>query len=120
MMVMSHFPKATEKFEIQAYRRTKDLKELRKQSVPFSGSPQKHPYDPEKIILVSDPYSGNTVYYEFLKEDISHVEDLSNLVNSEGETVQMARIWVLKKRVAVRCTPFMVEDIWSTYTDESP
>lgn len=117
-MVMTQFPKTTEKFEIQTYRRHKNLKEVREQNVPFSGSLQKHPYDPEKIILVSDPYSGNTFYYEFRKEDISHAEDLPNLVNSEGETVQMARIWVLKKRIAVRCTPFVVEDIWSTYADE--
>ena len=32
--------------------------------------------------------------------------------------VQMARIWVLKKHIAVRCTPFVLEDIWSISTDE--
>lgn len=119
-MVMSNFPKTAEKFEIQAYRRPKDINKLRKENVPFSGSPQKHPYDSEKIVLVSDPYSGNTFYYEFVKEDISHVEELPNLVNIEGETVQMARIWVMKKSVAVRCTPFMVEDIWSMHHEERP
>ena len=56
-MSAPHLPQETKKFEVEAYRRPKNLKELRKTHVPFSGSPLKHPYDPEKVILVADPYS---------------------------------------------------------------
>ncbi len=100
----------TEKFEIQAYERPKDLKKLKNTHVAFSGSPQKHPYDSGKIILVSDPFSTNTFYFEFNKDDISYVEELPNLVNVDGEVMGLARIWVKKMSVGVRCTPFLVED----------
>ncbi len=98
------------KFEIQAYKRPKDLKKLKNTHVAFSGSPQKHPYDPEKIILVADPFSSNTFYFEFNKDDISYVEELPNLVNVDGEVMTLARVWVKKMSVGVRCTPFLVED----------
>ena len=78
-MVISNFLKTAEKFEIQAYKRPKNHKELRKTHVAFSGSPQKHPFDSYRVILVTDPYSTNTMYYEFMKKDISYVEELPNL-----------------------------------------
>lgn len=111
-MVMPHFLKTAEKLEIQAYRKPKNVLELQNTHVPFSGAPRKHPYDSEKIILISDPYSGNTFYYEFRADDISYVEELPNLVNLKGETVAMARIWVKKGCVAVCSTPFVVENVW--------
>ncbi|MCK5226701.1 MAG: inorganic pyrophosphatase Ppa, partial [Desulfobulbaceae bacterium] len=66
---------------------------------------------PEKIILVPDPFSSSTFYYEFRGDDISHAEEVSNIVNIDGETVVMARIWVKKMTIAMRCTPFLVEDM---------
>lgn len=108
---MSNVLQKAEKFEIQAYKRPRDVKSLKNTHVSFSGSPQKHPYDAKKVILVADPYSQNTFYYEFKAADISYVEELPNIVNAEGETVTMARIWVKKKSVGVRFTPFLVEDV---------
>ncbi|MBF0118826.1 MAG: inorganic pyrophosphatase Ppa [Desulfobacterales bacterium] len=98
-------------FEIQSYKRPPNLKILKETHIAFSGSPQKHPYDPEKIILVAEPYSKNTFYYEFKTDDISYVEELPNLVNVEGEVVTMARFWIKKMSVGVRCIPFLIEDI---------
>ena len=110
-MPESHIPKAFEKFEIQAYRRKpKDLKLLKRTHVAFTGSPQKHPVDPQRVVLISDPYSTNTVYYEFMKNDISYVEELPSVVNLEGETVMMVRVWVKKRSIAVRSSAFIVED----------
>lgn len=110
-MPESHIPKAFEKFEIQAYRRKpKDLKLLKRTHVAFTGSPQKHPVDPQRVVLISDPYSTNTVYYEFMKNDISYVEELPSVVNLEGETVMMVRVWVRKRSIAVRSSAFIVED----------
>jgi len=102
----------TEKLEIQAYKKPKDLKSLSKSHVAFTGSPQKHPHNSSKVILISDPFSTNTFYYEFNKEDISHFEELPNLVDPNGETVTMGRIWVKKSSLGIRCTPFIVEDTW--------
>ena len=109
-MSRPQFPQASEKFEIQEYKRPKNFKYLLKSHVAFTGSPRKHPFDPERVILVTDPYSANTFYYEFHKADITYLEEQPNLVNADGETVLMARIWVKKNSIGVRSTPFIVGD----------
>ena len=109
-MAGTHFPQESEKFEIEAYRRPKNLKELKKTHVPFSGSPLKHPYDSEKVILVGDPYSSHPFYYEFKSDDISYVEELPSIVNLKGETMTMVRVWVKKMSLGILCSPFLVED----------
>jgi hypothetical protein len=109
-MSVTSFLQEAEKFEIQTYKTPKDLKNLRKTHAPYSGAPQKHPYDSEKFILISDPYSDNTVYFEFMIKDISYVEDLPSLVNLEGEAISMVRIWVKKMSVGILCSPFVVTD----------
>ena len=110
-MPETHIPKTFEKFEIQAYtRKPKDLKLLKQTHVAFTGSPQKHPHDPQRVVLISDPYSTSTVYYEFMKNDISYVEELPSVVNLDGETVMMVRVWVKKQSIAVRSSAFIVDD----------
>lgn len=100
----------TEKFEIERYKKPKDKKLLAKTHVCFSGSPQKHAYDSEKVLLVIDPYSANLSYCEFDKSDISYVEELPNIVDPDGEVMAMVRIWVKKMSIGIRCIPFVVDD----------
>jgi inorganic pyrophosphatase len=100
-----------EKFEIEKYKAPKNVHSLSKTHVPYTGSPQKHPMDTEKIILVPDPYNEISPYLEFSKNDISYVEKLANIVNLSGETVSMARIWVKKGSFAIQCTPFQVTSL---------
>jgi inorganic pyrophosphatase len=109
-MTFESYPQEALKFEIQSYKKPKDLRALRQTHVSFSGSPQKHPYDSNKVIIIADPFSTNNLYYEFKKEDISYVEELPNLVNLDGSAIAVVRIWVKKMSVAIRCTPFVVED----------
>ncbi len=103
-------PQEAAKFEIQAYRRPKDRKSLRMTHVAFSGSPQRHPYDRDKIILIADPYSSHNFFYEFYKDDIAYVEELPSIVNLDGETVPIVRVWIKKMSIGMRCTPFVVEE----------
>ena len=110
-MALKHFPQEIKKFEIQTYERPKNLKNLTKTHVPFSGSPRKHPHDPGKVIVVVDPYSSNTFYYEFKAKDITFVEELPSIVDREGEVITIVRIWVKKMAVGIRCAPFVVEAI---------
>ena len=109
-MLIKKFPQEVKKFEIEAYEKPKKLKELRKTHVPFSGSPLKHPHDPKKIILVPDPYRSNPLYYEFKRGDIAYGEKLPSMVNLDGETVNLVRLWIKKGSVGVLCTPFFVEE----------
>jgi inorganic pyrophosphatase len=111
LMSVSQFLQHAQKFEVQAYKKPPDIKHLKRDNIAFSGTPLKHPFEPEKVILVADPYSSNTFYYEFNAVDITFVEELPTLVNLEGETISMARIWVKKKSIGVRCTPFLVAEI---------
>lgn len=104
-------PEQVKKFELEAYKRPKDLKELRQTHVPFSGSPIKHAYDPKKVILVPDPYGGNPFYYEFNNEDIHFAEKLPSIANVDGEAVNMVRLWVKKMSTGVLCKPFLVEEM---------
>jgi hypothetical protein len=98
-----------EKFEIQKHKKSEHLD--KKDHVPFSGSPKKHPWDPEKIILIVDPFTANTFFYEFNIKDIGFAEELASMTNIEGESVSMARIWVKKRSVAIQSTPFVVDTI---------
>jgi inorganic pyrophosphatase len=109
-MTFESYPQEALKFQIQAYKKPKELHVLRKTHVSFSGSPRKHPYNPKKVILIADPFSTNNLYYEFNKDDISYVEELPNLVNTDGSVIAVVRVWVNKLSVAIRCTPFIVED----------
>jgi len=110
-MPLANFPLKATRFEIQAYKKPSNIKNIRKTHVSFTGSPQKHPYDDEKVILISDPFSTNTFYYEFRGDDISFVEELPTIVNFDEEVITMVRIWVKKKSIGIRCTPFVIEDI---------
>ncbi|MBU1053285.1 MAG: inorganic pyrophosphatase Ppa [Proteobacteria bacterium] len=116
-MADTPFPSKIEKFEIQAYKKPKDFKALTETHVPFSGSPQRHPYDDEKILLITDPFSSNTTYYEFKNKDIDYLEELSNIVDIRGKAITMVRIWIRKLSVGIRCAPFIVEDIQTIKTD---
>jgi inorganic pyrophosphatase len=109
-MPVRHFPEEHEQFEVQVYKKPKSLKLLQETHIAFTGSPRKHPYDSERVILVTDPYSKNTSYYEFKTLDISYVEELGNLVNMDGEAVLMARVWVKKKSIGAHSTLFVVDD----------
>jgi inorganic pyrophosphatase len=109
-MTSESYPQEAVKFHIQAYQKPKNIQILRETHVSFSGAPKKHPYDTDKIILVADPFSTNTHYYEFAKGDIAYLEELPNLVNMDAETITMVRIWVKKMSIGIRCSPFIVED----------
>jgi hypothetical protein len=109
-MATESYPQEAPKFQIQAYKKPKDIHLMPKTHVSFSGSPKKHPYNPEQVILVTDPFSTNNLFYEFTKEDISYVEELPSLVNQDGEAITMVRAWVKKRSIGIRCSPFIVED----------
>lgn len=101
---------ATQRFEIEAYKKPKHFRDLTTTHVPFTGSPQRHPFDSSKVILFVDPYSTHTAYYEFSAADISYLEELPSIVSPEGEAILMVRVWVKKLSLALRCTPFLVAD----------
>jgi hypothetical protein len=106
-MTIEKLLEKVEKFELDTYKIPADFTAGH---VSFTGMPEKHPLDPDKIILIVDPFSKTISYYEFLTADIKGVEELPNLVTMEGKSVKMCRIWVRKGSIGIRSTPFIVED----------
>ena len=106
-MTVKELLKHAEKFELDTYKLSRNFRE---NHISFTGAPEKHRYDDDKIILIQDPFSTNISYYEFAAADIAGVEELPNLVTVEGTSVKMCRVWVRKGSIGVRSTPFVVED----------
>jgi inorganic pyrophosphatase len=106
-MNIEKFLEKAKKFELEAYKRVPDLT---LNHVAFSGAPQKHPHDEKKIILIVDPFSAQTFYYQFDMADIGGVEVLPSLVTVEGESLTMARVWVKKGCIGLKSFPFVVAD----------
>lgn len=96
------------KFELDVYR---NLPDFISDCVPFTGAPQKHPFLDDKVILIADPFSPQTFYYEFGTSDIVGIEELPHLVTLGGESVMMIRIWVKNGSIATRSVPFVVENL---------
>ncbi|MBN2531301.1 MAG: hypothetical protein JXB88_00345 [Spirochaetales bacterium] len=91
-----------------------------KSNVAFTGAPRKHPYDEKKILLISDPFSSNTIFFEFKLSTISHIEELSRIVTESGEIVNLVKIWVKKGSLGLKYEPFIVEDTITYLKDTGP
>jgi len=116
-MTIEKFLEKAKRFDVQAYRTSPDLI---LSYVPFTGAPQRHPYDKNRILLVVDPFSTQAFYYEFNMVDIEGIERLPSLVNMEGESVTMVRVWVKKGSIGVKSSPFVVENIQDIRLKQSP
>ena len=107
-MPITHFLQEHSKHEIEAVKPQKSKKDLRETHVPFSGTAQKHPYDKNSFILIPDPFNPS-FYYEFANKDVEFAEELTSIVNLDGEAVKMILIWVKKQSIGIRCSPFVVD-----------
>ena len=116
-MSFDSFLEKVKKFEVRPYNK-KDTLSLT--HVPFSGAPRRHPFEGDKLALVVDPFSTNTCYFEFSIADVEYVEKLPSLATPDGESIPMARVWVRKGSLAVRSTPFVVEDTSSRLAGSWP
>jgi inorganic pyrophosphatase len=95
--------------ELQKYVRSLEFD--KKSCCSFYGSPKKHPHEQNRVILVADPFSEHTFYYDFNVEDILSLEEQPSITSMEGESVSMVRLWVKKKSIGLQCTPFIVGNV---------
>jgi len=91
-------------YELQPYR-----SDPPQDALAFTGSPRKHPYDDEKIILIVEPQGGESAIYEFKAADIVGAQDLPSPVTEAGESYRIVRLWVRRGAVGIRYEPFEVE-----------
>lgn len=105
---MSYFFIEPQSTNLVKYHLPFDINEFKKDHVAFTGALGKHPYDPNKIMLISDPHINTTSYYEFDSADIGLVEKLSNIINSDGDDVAMALLWIKKGSIATRSSVVII------------
>ena len=81
-----------------------------KNAIPFTGYPQTHPSEKDKLLLVYDPFGINPALMEFKIEDILFVEDIPQPVTESGEGIPLVKIWVRKGARGVLLEPFEVDN----------
>ncbi len=105
---MSFFIIEPQSTNLVKYHLSFDIAKFKNEHVAFSGALGKHPCDSSKVVLFSDPHTNNTNYYEFYSADIGLVEKLSNIINSDGDDIAMALLWIKKGSIATRSSAFIV------------
>ena len=92
-------------YEVSKFRNVK----LKDSHIPYEGSPKKHPTDENILILLTDPHSRKSSFYEFSVESIGKIEELGTITSENGESVYMIRVWIRKGMTALKTDPFVVE-----------
>lgn len=87
------------------------------EAVSFIGAPRAHPYDREKIILISHPFTSNTEFFEFRMEDVVKIDESSSIATETGRNITMVKVWVRKGSLGLRYQPFEVDDPLRYYHD---
>ncbi|HOO70954.1 MAG TPA: hypothetical protein PK926_04255 [Spirochaetota bacterium] len=76
---------------------------------PFEGTPKKHPTDDNILVLISDPFSRRSKFYEFSVESIGTIEEIGTRTSDHGESAYFIRVWIKKGLTALKTEPFIVE-----------
>lgn len=104
-MSIKRYLEASEFLPLERYKQKKtDLKDC----IFFTGSPRMHPYDDKKIILIHHPFQSDTIFLEFMLDDISYIEELPNIGNDKGENITFTKIWIKKGCYGVKYEAFEV------------
>jgi inorganic pyrophosphatase len=81
-----------------------------KNGISFTGYPQQHPTEKNKLILVNDPLGESPAILEFKIDDILFVEDVPQAVTEKGEGVPLAKLWIRRGAHGMLLEPFEVGD----------
>jgi len=84
--------------------------ELASEAISFIGAPRKHPYDDSKLLLITEPFSSDTEFFEFQTDDIVYYEERPNISTESGESLFIVQIWVRKGSLGIQYHPFEVSD----------
>ncbi len=90
--------------EITRYRRD----DSSQRGVSYRGAVRKHPYDGEKFLIITSPEKDGSHFYEFRTRDLLRVEDVSQLVTEQGETIQIVEVSIREGSVGIEMKPFEV------------
>ena len=95
------------RYQIEPYRGS--YEKLRQIAVQFTGSPHTS-NNADKILLLNDPGSQHSFFYEFKTSDIVFAEEAPSLSLPDGSTASVVRLWVKKGATALKIEPFHVQE----------
>ena len=81
-----------------------------KDGVAFTGYPQQHPAEKNKLILIYDPMGESPAVLEFKIDDILFAEDLPHAVTEKGEGIPLVKLWIRRGAHGMLLEPFEVDD----------
>ena len=81
-----------------------------KNALPFTGYPQQHPTEKNKLILVYDPLGSSPAVLEFKLDDILYVEEVSQAVTEKGEGIPQVKLWIRRGAHGMFLEPFEVDE----------
>ena len=81
-----------------------------KDGVAFTGYPQQHPTEKNKLILVHDPLGQNPAILEFKLDDVLFVEDVPQAVTEKGEGIPLLKLWMRRGAHGMLLEPFEVDE----------
>jgi len=84
--------------------------ELISEAISFTGALRKHPYDDSKLLLITEPFSSDTEFFEFQADDIVYYEERPNISTESGKSLFIVQIWVRKGSLGIQYHPFEVSD----------
>ncbi|MGL4369286.1 MAG: hypothetical protein ACRCUT_06400, partial [Spirochaetota bacterium] len=53
---------------------------------PYEGTPQKHPYDKTKVIILTEPFSDCGIMLEFPYSSIGKIDEYETVTSDSGKT----------------------------------
>ena len=113
-LAMTETDSLISRYPIEPYRG--GHKKLEGIAVAFAGSPRGRG-DTDKVLLLADPLSHQSFFYEFRAVDVVYVEEAPNLSLPDGSTISMVRIWVKKGSIALKIEPFSIQDTSQSLRD---
>lgn len=77
--------------------------------MPFEGFPSKSPFNTSFVRIFTEPFIRTGQFYEFSLENIDKVEDLGQITNENGDTINKVRLWAKKGSPAIKSESFIVK-----------
>ena len=84
-----------------------------------AGSLRPH-YNPNMVLLRTNPLDPRSEIYEFRLEDVLFAEELTSLSKPDGVTVEQTRIWIRRESPAMCMKPMRVGETDKETNEENP
>jgi len=82
--------------------------DFKEEYTSFEGSPKRHPSNDNILLLVTNPFDVNKMFYEFNLDSISAVEEIGTITDKDTRSAYQVRVWVKKGAMAVKSETFIV------------